>query len=276
MKAVSPAQLNHILSLLDARQSSHQISSITGVHHSTISILHHRHHSYLQKSLGGCPSQLTPVDTCYAQHLISSRNAENAVKITKTLQNIKNQPLSSKPVHWLLKEAGMKAVVKRKKPILTKCHRRKWLDFTIAHQDWIVEDWKWVGWLDETKINRLWSFGKKWVSKKAGEGLSDQLEEGMQGFGGGSVMIWGCMTWEGPGCAVKGNGRMDGDIFVKILDENLIANPDYYDKNAGDIIFQQDNDPKYTCKQAQEWFIIHEITFLPWPAQSLDLNLTDN
>jgi len=89
----------------------------------------------------------------------------------------------------------MKAVVKRKKPILTKCHRRKWLDFTIAHQDWTVEDWKWVGWLDETKINRLWSFGKKWVSKKAGEGLSDQLEEGMQKFGGGSVMIWGCMTW---------------------------------------------------------------------------------
>ncbi len=153
----------------------------------------------------------------------------------------------------------MKAVVKRKKPILTKCHRRKWLDFTIAHQDWIVEDWKWVGWLDETKINRLWSFGKKWVSKKAGEGLSDQLEEGMQKFGGGSVMIWGCLTWGGAGFSVKVNGRMDGDLFVKILDENLIANLDYYDKNAGDIIFQQDNDPKYTCKQAQEWFKIHGI-----------------
>ena len=69
---------------------------------------------------------------------------------------------------------------------------------------------------------------------------------------------------------------MDGDLFVKILDENLIANPDYYDKNAGDIIFQQDNDPKYTCKQAQEWFKIHEITLLPWLAQSLDLNPTDH
>ena len=83
-------------------------------------------------------------------------------------------------------------------------------------------------------------------------------------------MIWGCMTWEGPGCAVKVNGRMDGDLFVKILDENLIASLDNYNKNAGDII------SKYTCKQALEWFKTHEITLLPWPAQSLDLNPTDN
>src|SRR5882762_7441635 len=170
MKAVSPAQLNHILSLLDGAQSSHQISSITGVHHYTISRLHHRHHSHLRKSLGGCPSKLTPVDTCYAQHLISSRNAENIVKITKTLQNIKNQPFSSKPVHWLLNEAGMKAVVKRKKPILTKCHRRKWLDFTIAHQDWTVEDWKWVGWLYETKSTYYGHLGRSGSQKRQERG----------------------------------------------------------------------------------------------------------
>jgi len=54
----------------------------------------------------------------------------------------------------------MKAVVKTKKLLLTKRHRKERLDFALAHQDWTVEDWKTVVWSDETKINRLGSDGK--------------------------------------------------------------------------------------------------------------------
>ena len=52
----------------------------------------------------------------------------------------------------------MKAVVKTKRPFLTKKHRRERLDFAISHQDWTVEK---VVWLDETKINQLGSDGRK-------------------------------------------------------------------------------------------------------------------
>ena len=83
----------------------------------------------------------------------------------------------------------MKAVVKKKKPFLSKRHRRERLDWAVAHQHWTVEDWKRVVWSDETKIDRLGSDGKKWVWKKAGEGLSDRLVEGTLKFGGGSLMI---------------------------------------------------------------------------------------
>src|SRR3954451_647967 len=77
----------------------------------------------------------------------------------------------------------MKAVVKRKKPLLTKKHMKERLDFAIAHKDWTVEDWKRVVWSDETKINRLGSDGRKWVWKKAGEGLSERLVKGTKKFG---------------------------------------------------------------------------------------------
>jgi len=96
--------------------------------------------------------------------------------------------------------------------------------------------------------------------------------EGTLKFGGGSVMLWGCMMWEGTGYACKIDGRMDGDLFVKILDEDLVASLDYYGKNAGDIIFQQDNDPKHTCKKAKDWFKNNGIKLLQWPAQYPDLN----
>jgi transposase len=166
----------------------------------------------------------------------------------------------------------MKAVVKKKRPFLSKRHRRERLDFAIAHQDWTVDDWKMVVWSDETKINRLGSDGRKWVWKKKGEGLSDRLVEGTLKFGGGSLMMWGCMLWDGVGYACKIDGRMDGDLYLKILEEDLQESLGYFGKSANDVIFQQDNDPKHTCKKAQTWFQDNGFKVLPWPPQSPDLN----
>ena len=146
------------------------------------------------------------------------------------------------------------------------------MDFSLAHKDWTLEDWKQVIWSDETKINHLGSDGRKWVWKKAGEGLSDRLVEGTVKFGGGSVMVWGCMFWDGPGYACKIDGRMDGDLYVKIMEEDLKASMDYYGKSPEEVVFQQDNDPKHTCKKAKNWFQNSDLEVMEWPAQSPDLN----
>ena len=158
--------------------------------------------------------------------------------------------ISARTVHRALKKVGMKAVVKRKRPLLTKRHRRERLDFAMAHKDWTVEDWKRVVWSDETKINHLGSDGRKWVWKKAGEGLSDRVVDGTVKFGGGSLMFWGCMLWEGAGYRTKIDGRMDAKLYVGILEDELQESLKYYKKKPGDIIFQQDNDPKHKSKLA--------------------------
>jgi len=144
MKSLSPAQHSYILSLLDAGQSACKISLETGLHHSTISWLCSKHCPHLQKFSGGRPLKLSPADVHFAQCLITTRKAETAAQITKTLRDIKNMPLSSETVHRQLKKAGLKAVVKAKKPLLNKHHRREQLDFAIAHKDWTLEDWKHV------------------------------------------------------------------------------------------------------------------------------------
>ena len=76
-----------------------------------------------------------------------------------------------------MKEMGMKAVVKKKRPLLTKCHRGERMDFALSHEDRTIGDWKKVFWSDETKINYLGSDGRKWVWKRDGESLSDRLVE---------------------------------------------------------------------------------------------------
>jgi len=118
----------------------------------------------------------------------------------------------------------------------------------------------------------LGSDERQWVWEKNGEGLSDRWVEGTKKFGGGSLMMWGCMTWEGVWYACRIDGKMDGDLYVQILDEELQESIKFYNKTKDDIIFQQDNDPKHTCTKASTWFKDHQYDVLPWPAQSPDLN----
>ena len=87
----------------------------------------------------------------------------------------------------------MKAVVKSKRPLLSAKHCKAHLDFAYGHKDWTVDDWKRVIWSDETKIDCLESDGCKWAWKKAGKGLSNRLVEGTVKFGGGNIIVWGCI-----------------------------------------------------------------------------------
>jgi Transposase. len=166
----------------------------------------------------------------------------------------------------------MVPVVKKKRPLLQQRHRKARLEFAEEHAEWTVEDWKKVFWSDEVKINRLGSDGRKYVWKEAGEGLSDQLVQGTVKFGGGNLMMWGCMGWDGVGYATKIEGKMDGELYTQILGDELMQTLEYYGYNGEDIIFQQDNDPKHTSKVAKKWFSDNNIQVLKWPAQSPDLN----
>jgi transposase len=237
MRTLSAASQNHILSLLDAGHSVRKIAAATGHGTGSISRLCSKHRSHLSKSVGGRPSKLSPINIRHAQRLISSGRADTAVDVAKVLINVTNQSLSAQTVRNSLKVAGMRAVVKKKRPFLSKKHRKARMDFALAHQHWTVEDWKKVVWSDETKINRLESDGRKWVWKKTGENLNDRLVEGTLKFGGGSLMLWGCMLWDGVGYACKIDGKMDGDLYVKILEEDLQASLSDYDKIIGDFIF---------------------------------------
>ena len=85
-------------------------------------------------------------------------------------------------------------------------------------------------------------------------------------------MIWGCINWKGIEFACRIEGRMNGELYEEILKDELMNSLDWYCHNVKNIIFQQDNDSKHTCKRVQKWFDTQGIKVLQWPAQSPDLN----
>jgi transposase len=272
MHPISSAQKENILSLASSGLSLRQIASRAGVGKSTISRV-------LQDILpnrlvppSGRPSKLSARSQQAILTQITTGKAANAVQATHHINTIISTPVSSETVRRTLRKNSLKAVVKKKKPLLLPRHRKQRLAFALKYKEWTVEDWKRVIWSDETKINRIASDGRQWVWKKTGEGLTDREIQGTVKFGGGNLMVWGCMGWEGVGRLAEVEGRMDAEQYVDILETNLLPTMEESDIPLEDLIFQQDGDSKHTSYKAREWMEDNNITLLDWPAQSPDLN----
>src|SRR5258708_13112931 len=142
MQSLASSKVEQVLSLIDSGHNAHQISAATGHRTSTITRLWSKHCSDAPKPHGGCPTKLSDTDICHACCLISSGKADNSTQVTKLLQNITNKSLSAETVHLKLKKAGWKAVVKKKRPMLTRHHRKERIDFATTHNNRLLEDEK--------------------------------------------------------------------------------------------------------------------------------------
>ena len=85
-------------------------------------------------------------------------------------------------------------------------------------------------------------------------------------------MIWGCIIQEGIGYAIKIDSKMNGDLYLQILKDKLLNTLQYYGLNPSNIIFYQDNNPKYTCKKVKEWLDKQDFKTMVWLAQFSNLN----
>ncbi len=80
--------------------------------------------------------------------------------------------------------------------------------------------------------------------------------------GGGSVMVWGCMSDAGTGELHFIEGPMNANMYCDILKQRLGLR----------AVLQHDNDPKHTSKKTTALLKKLRVKVMDWPSMSPDLN----
>jgi transposase len=272
MKQVSNPVKNNIIISLTQGLSTRAVAKKFKISQSTVVKYSKEITQDYSKRRPGRPGRISDQTKRYIVQKVSSNVLKTAVEVKKYLNDELNIDVSANRVREVLHEKGLKGIIKKKKPFLSAKHRKARTEFVNKYQHWTEDDWKRVIWSDETKINFFGSDGVRWGWVKNNSHLDTNGLVQTVKHGGGNIMIWGCMTWHGPGFISKIDGGLDAKLYVEIIDECIPQTVEHYSINKSEMIFQQDNDPKHTSKIAVKYFDEKKMNILYWPAQSPDLN----
>ena len=266
MRAISKSAEDDILSLLSTNLSSRKISKRTGVSRTFIDRLRNERLPGLKVSKGGRPPALSNADKRLCVRKVMVEGVESAVNVAKQLKSELNIDVNPQTVRNALVEAGIGAVEKVSKPLLT----------AKRYQHWTIEDWRRIIWSNEAKINRFNSDGRAWAWVRDGSSLQPKQVKQTVKHGGGSIMVWSAISVAGPGWLCKIDTTMDKELYLSIIQDELARTIDDTAAESGlkvnQLYFQHDNDPKHTAKVVKEHLSQQEYKVLEWPANSPDLN----
>lgn len=271
-KQLSERQIRQVQELLKADKSHREISFTLKISLGMVSKIRQNTEDLPTRKQPGPKKKISSLQERRVIRDIRNGNVENAVQISRKLAQEDNLHVSAETVRRTLRSAGLKGRAKVKKPLLTKKHMKKRLDFAQKYRSWTTRDWERVVWSDESKINRFGSDGREWTWRASGESLKPRHVKPTLKFGGGSIMVWGCMAAKGAGLIHRIYDRMTARSYIDILRDKLYGSFAKLEFNRRNVVFQQDNDPKHTAGITKKWIADQNITVLDWPPQSPDLN----
>ncbi|CAF3239743.1 unnamed protein product [Rotaria socialis] len=209
------------------------------------------------------------VDRIIHRTIISNRR-KAAPDVAIDLKRDHNISITAQTVRNRMHEVGYRGCIARKKPFIKKLNKRKRVCWAREHFPKPKEFWNSILWSDESKFNLFGSDGRQIVWRQSHESMKTECLKPTVKYGGGSVMVWGCMSGSGVGNLVLIEGIMYKEQYEKILNENIKKSAKKLKLRS--FLFQQVNDPKHTAGTISQWFVNNRIDKLKWPPQSPDLN----
>lgn len=191
--------------------------------------------------------------------------------ISAEIETQTGKSATSKTVSNIIHRHGLKGYFAVKKPFISKKNRLKRLKFARLHVNKPDSFWRTILWSDEPKYNIFGSDRHRRVWRKPKEALKTKNLNPTVKHGGGSLLIWGCMSYNGLGNLEFIDGIMTKEVYLGILQRNIKSSASKLGLRR-QFIFQDDNDPKHKAKLVQEFLKNMKINRLEWPAQSPDLN----
>ncbi len=145
----------------------------------------------------GRPRKLTPRQECLLMRRVEENRHASSLQLSKEVESQTGVTISRDTIRRTLQRNGMHGCRPRKKPLLKPRHKKACLEFARAHADKDEDYWDSILWSDETKINVFGTDGFKTVWCRKGEEYKEKCMVPTVKHGGGSVLMWGCMSAAG-------------------------------------------------------------------------------
>ncbi len=192
----------------------------------------------------GRPRKLTPRQERLLMRRVEENRHASSLQLSKEVESQTGVTISRDTIRRTLQRNGMPGCCPRKKPLLKPRHKKAHLEFARARADKDEDYWDSILWSDETKINVFGTDGFKTVWRRKGEEYKEKCMVPTVKHGGGSVLMWGCMSAAGVELHFI-DGIMNSQMYCSILKEKMLPSLRALGRRA---LFQHDNDPKHTAK----------------------------
>ena len=229
------------------------------------------------KHRSGRKLKLSERDRRTLNGIVREDRKTTAPKITAELNEHLKNPVSTKTVRRELHKSGFYGRAAIRKPLLSKTNVSKHLEWCRNLQNWSLEQWKNVIFSDESSFTLFPTSGRVYVWRQPKEAFNRDCLLPTVKHGGGSVMIWGAISWKSTGPMISLHGRINSRDYLGILGDQVHPMVQALFPE-GDAIFQDDNAPIHTARIVKEWHMEHsnEVEHLIWPPQSPDLNIIEH
>lgn len=230
--------------------------------------------SVVDKKRSGRPRKLSVADEHYLKVTSLRDRRKSSQALAQDLAESSNTKVHASTVRRSLIKNGLVAA---KKPYLRTGNKQKRLQYAKRHANWTADQWRNVLWSDESKFEMFGSNRRQYVRRRVGEKYIDACLQPSVKHGGGSVMVWGCMSADGVRDLVKIDGIMNAERYRQILIHHAV--PSGKRLIGRNFTFQHDNDPKHTANIIKRYLeqktADGTLTVLEWPPQSPDLNIIE-
>lgn len=170
----------------------------------------------------GRPKLFTDANERWIVNQVRANPHLSAPKLTTQVKEHLEIDCNPETLRLVLRKNNLNGRVARKKPYISKENKNKRINFAKTYKNKDIEFWKDVIFCDESKYNIFRSDGQSYVWRKPNEELKEKNLRATVKHGGGSVMVWGCMSASGPGNLCFVDGIMDHKQYLSILKRNLI------------------------------------------------------
>lgn len=255
-----------------------EISRQTKVKLGTVKDVIHKwklHHTVRDLPKTGTPAKVDDRTRRRLTRMIQKGEVKSCTELAQAASSEGIINISSRTARRELHKAGLKVMHMIRRPMLTRAHKKKRLDFSQAHRDWSIDMWKEVIFSDETIIAARPSNSHQVKWTRPTHKLNPMLIIPTVQGDGPTIMTWGCISKYGFHDFILLEGNLDSTGYIGILQDNLIPITQQY-FNGCPFIFQQDGASVHTAHVVQEFLKSQNIHVLEWPPHSPDLNIIEH